>query len=69
MLITFANSFEQTQAQNISGLIWMQTIWHSDGFQEKNISKKMIWKEACEITQHANSLEYLPAHVGRTSFW
>ena len=34
MLIAFPNSLEPDQAQQM-GLIWIKTVWHSDGFARK----------------------------------
>ena len=34
MLITFANNLDPDQARQKSGLIWIQTTWHSDGIPE-----------------------------------
>ena len=31
LLITFANNFDPGQPHKTSGLIWIQTVWHSDG--------------------------------------
>ena len=30
----FANSLDPDQAQQTSGLIWIQSVWHSDGIPE-----------------------------------
>ena len=35
-------------------LIWIQTVWHSDGVPERIFrKKKMIKKSDCKIIQHA----------------
>ena len=39
LLITFANSLDPDK---MSGLIWIQTVWHSDGIPERFFSKKLI---------------------------
>ena len=45
----------------MSGLIWIQTGWHSDGIPERLFQKKMILKKsadgkkACKISQYDKS--------------
>ena len=56
VLITFANSLEQIRPNKTSGLIWIQTIWHSDGILKKLILKKSTDdKNACKTTEQAKS--------------
>ena len=40
------------------GLVWIQIVWHSDGINENNFSKKLILKKISrwwKITQYAKS--------------
>ena len=61
LLIIFAN-WTQIRPDKMSGLIWSQTVWHSDGIPERPFWKKLIKKKstddkkAYKITQHAKSL-------------
>ena len=54
LLISFANN----RPDKMSGLIWIQTVWHTDGITERIFLKKLIlkkiqqkMKKACKITQ------------------
>ena len=42
--INFANSLDPDQARQMSGLIWIQTVWHL-WYSWKNFSKKLILKK------------------------
>ena len=51
----------------MSGLIWIQTVWHSDGipescFEKVNFKKKSTddkkKKKTCKITQHASLVKW-----------
>ena len=45
LLITFANSFDPDQAHKMSGLIWVQTVWHSDVIPERLFWKSNLKKQ------------------------
>ena len=57
LLITFANSLNPGQAQQKSGLIWIQTVWHSDGIPERLFLQKLILK----IHKQQKSMQNYPA--------
>ena len=58
--MTFANSYKSDQVR-MSGLTWIQTVWHSDGIPESIFEKiyfeknQQTTKRACKITQKAKS--------------
>ena len=55
LLITFANSLDADQARQDVGLIWIQTVWHSDGTPEKKKKKKsLFWKPPSDDKKHEN---------------
>ena len=43
LLITFANSLDPDQARQMSGLIWIQIVWHPDGIEKIQYPKSKIW--------------------------
>ena len=56
--------WNQIRPDKMSGLIWIQTVWHFDGIPERFFLKKLIVKKkkknpqtikkkTCKITQHA----------------
>ena len=48
LLKTFANSLDPDQARQMSGLIWIQTVWHSDGNPEIIFRKSWFWKKSAD---------------------
>ena len=58
----------QIRPDILSGLIWIQTVWHSDGVPERIFRRSWFWKKSsddkkkntCKITQYAkNAHKYL----------
>ena len=41
-LITFTNVWTEIRPNEMSGLIWIQTVWHPDGIPERIFFKKVI---------------------------
>ena len=39
----------QTRPDKMSGLIWSQTIWHSDGIPERIFWKSWLWKKSADV--------------------
>ena len=38
----------QIRPDKMSGLIWMQTVWHSDGIPERIFRKMCFWKQSAD---------------------
>ena len=45
--------WNQIRPDKTSGLIWIQTVWHSGGIPERSFRKKWFWKKAADGKQQA----------------